>query len=207
MITLAALIVIMKTSHWAIIAAFLIPVANQGLTAVCGHAVDVTTINYLSIASEIFSVTIGSADWLQRHIRNPQDLSNTPSVIQITPQAAPAPLQSVVNPSTGDTSKNLNSANGFQFNVNWTGTDTVSKLPTLSEGMDLKIIVPTAEILILELRDSLGNLVLAGDVDADTLVDKVQRAGLSLKGKANILINAYSKALGWGRYQTDIVIQ
>lgn len=206
----------MKTSHWSIIAAALIPLANQALTSICGHSVDVTTINYLTIGAEIFSMTIGSVDWLQRHIWNPQDLSNTvtqpaPQVVVIPASslkvaAAPAAAESVSNPSSGDTSKNLNSTNGFQFNVNWSGTDSTG-LPALVEGQTLRVVVPTAQIITLELRDSLGNLVLAGDVDADTLTDVIKRNAISLKGKANILIKAYSKALGWGSYQTDIVIQ
>lgn len=208
------LLMTMKTSHWAVIASILIPLANQALKTVCGHSVDVTTIDYLSIASELFSMTIGSADWIQRHIKNPADLSNLSNIAPAIIRAAislqqpqpPAAAESVSNPSSGDTSKNLNSTNGFQFNINWSGTDSTG-LPALVEGQTIRIVVPTAEIITLELRDSIGNLVLAGDVDADTITEKLARQGLSLKGKCNILINAYSKALGWGRYQTDIIIQ
>ena len=188
----------MKTSHWGIIAALLIPVANQGLTSICGHAVDVTAINWLSIASEIFAVTLGSADWINRHLVNPQEAIPQPqTVIMVPPQSVP---QNIPRQQA------LTTANGFQYAINWTGTDATSGLPTLNEGMDLKINVPTAQIITLEIRDSMGNLVLAGDVDASTITKKLQRSTLSLKGKAHIKIMAYNPSLGWGSMETDLMI-
>lgn len=72
----------MKTSHWAVISSAIIPVANAALTSVCGHAIDVTALNLMSIASEIFAVTIGSADWISRHKTPATSSPSTPPASQ-----------------------------------------------------------------------------------------------------------------------------
>ena len=74
----------LNTRHWSIIGVLGIDVANRALGAICGHSVDVTTIDYASIG---YTVIVGLADFIHTHFGN-----YVPSTqkIQITQQTTPS---------------------------------------------------------------------------------------------------------------------
>ena len=52
-----------KTSHAALYSIAGI-IASQALSSVCGHAVDVTNLDYMGIGT---AMVLGSFDWFKRH--------------------------------------------------------------------------------------------------------------------------------------------
>ena len=86
----------LNTRHWSIIGVLGIDIANRALGAICGHSVDVTTIDYASIG---YTLLIGTVDFIHTHFGNyvspgnvtviPQPTSETsnPSNLQLTPDS------------------------------------------------------------------------------------------------------------------------
>ena len=54
----------MQTRHWSVIGVAGVAVANTFASAVCGHSVDVQSLDYGAIG---YSVIIGFADWINAH--------------------------------------------------------------------------------------------------------------------------------------------
>ena len=75
----------LNTRHWSIIGVLGIDVANRALGAICGHSVDVTTIDYASIG---YTLIIGTVDFIHTHFGNYQNNSQTNSLDSIIPLAA-----------------------------------------------------------------------------------------------------------------------
>ena len=86
----------LNTRHWSIIGVLGIDVANRALGAICGHSVDVTTIDYASIG---YTLVIGTVDFIHTHFGNyvppsnitiipqPQSETSNPSNLQLTPDS------------------------------------------------------------------------------------------------------------------------
>lgn len=75
----------MQSRHWSIVAAMGIAVANNAASALCGHSVDVTTVDYASMA---YSMILGGADFIHTHFGNYQSTSQpqpTPTPVTTTP--------------------------------------------------------------------------------------------------------------------------
>lgn len=77
----------LNTRHWSIIGVLGIDVANRALGAICGHSVDVTTIDYASIG---YTLVIGTVDFIHTHFGN----YVPPSNVTVIPQ----PTQEPSNP-------------------------------------------------------------------------------------------------------------
>ena len=87
----------LNTRHWSIIGVLGIDVANRALGAICGHSVDVTTIDYASIG---YTVIVGLADFIHTHFGNyvpaqNQNLSTLDNIVNTAAQA----LTSLKSPS------------------------------------------------------------------------------------------------------------
>lgn len=54
----------MQTRHWSVVGVAGIAVANSFASAVCGHSVDVQSLDYGAIG---YAVIIGFADWINAH--------------------------------------------------------------------------------------------------------------------------------------------
>ena len=77
----------LNTRHWSIIGVLGIDVANRALGAICGHSVDVTTIDYASIG---YTLVIGTVDFIHTHFGNYVPASNVTVI--------PSPQQEISNP-------------------------------------------------------------------------------------------------------------
>ena len=67
----------LNTRHWSIIGVLGIDVANSALGAICGHSVDVTTIDYASIG---YTLVIGTVDFIHTHFGNYSPSSKSSSI-------------------------------------------------------------------------------------------------------------------------------
>jgi hypothetical protein len=65
----------MHTSHWGQIGSAAILVGNSAASAVCGHSIDLTSIDWVGL---ILTQGISWADWINRH-RNPQTIMPSPT--------------------------------------------------------------------------------------------------------------------------------
>ena len=76
----------LNTRHWSIIGVLGIDVANRALGAICGHSVDVTTIDYASIG---YTLVIGTVDFIHSHFGNYIPPSQTSGLTSLADSVLP----------------------------------------------------------------------------------------------------------------------
>ena len=81
----------LNTRHCSIIGVLGIDAANRALGAICGHSVDVTSIDYVSIG---YTLIMGAADFIHTHFGSYIPASN----VTVTAQQQPTMDNTTLTP-------------------------------------------------------------------------------------------------------------